>query len=73
MREVIIQKVPEDTPLPVLRKTQGSIQRHRKEWRFLDRQKRQFMKLAGDVEVTTDEYMAIQKERFSRGRMGKCM
>jgi hypothetical protein len=72
MREVTIEKVPEDTPLTLMRKSTEAKRKQRQEKVWLDKQERQFVKLTG-VDVTVQEYWEIQEKRFALGRMGKSM
>lgn len=63
MRDVIILRVSEDTPLTLMRKSTEAKRKQRQEKVWLDRQERQFIKLTG-VEVTVEEYQEIQEKRF---------
>jgi hypothetical protein len=71
-RKVIIEKVPEDRPLTLMRKSAEAKRRQRQEKVWLDKQERQFVKLTG-IEVSVQEYWEIQEKRFALGRMGKSM
>ena len=68
MREVIIEKVSEDTPLTPMRKSRETKLAQRREKGFLEKQERRFIELTG-LEVTEKEYHEIQRKRFDhRGR-----
>ena len=63
MRDVIIMRVSEDTPLTLMRKSAEAKRKQRQEKVWLDKQERQFIKLTG-VEVTVEEYWEVQEKRF---------
>ena len=63
MRDVIIMRVSEDTPLTLMRKSTEAKRKQRQEKVWLDKQERQFIKLTG-LEVTAEEYQEIQEKRF---------
>jgi hypothetical protein len=64
MREVIIVKMPEDTPLTPIRKSPAFKLKMRQEHQFLNRQERYFFQVVNNMEVTDEEFWL----RCARGR-----
>lgn len=64
MREVIITKVHEDTPLSLSRKSPAFKLKMRQEHQFLTRQQKYFFQLVENVEIEDEEFWL----RCARGR-----
>lgn len=68
MRDIIIERVPEDTPLPIIRKSEMAKKRDRLEYAFLKRQEKHFLKIAGNITFTSQEWFKIAKRGYGSAR-----
>jgi hypothetical protein len=63
LREVIIQRVPEDTPITV-RKSKEAKKKYYYERLFLQRQEKLFLKIAGNITFSYAEWWDISKRGY---------